>query len=117
MIPNPTTIKVPLYTDEHGAIYVSGTRITLDTIVARYQQGSSAENIHEGFDILPLNDIYAVISYYLANREQMDDYLKHREDEARCIQKEVEAAYTPDQRERNKRLLQHIDEKHNNQDS
>jgi uncharacterized protein (DUF433 family) len=84
--------------DEQGAIRMSGTRITLDTVIARHHQGDSPEAIHEGFDILPLNDIYAVIAYYLAHRAELDAYLQRRDEEAEHIRQEVEANYTPAQK-------------------
>lgn len=95
MIPDPLTMTIPLRTDEHGAIRVSGTRVTLDTVIARYHQGDSPETIHEGFDVLPLNDIYAVIAYYLAHREELDAYLLRREEEAERLRQEWEAKYPP----------------------
>lgn len=104
MIPDPVTMTVPLRTDENGAIRVSGTRVTLDTIIARYHQGDSPEAIKEGFDTLPLNDIYAVIAYYLAHRDELDAYLQRREVEAERIRQEVEANYTSEQKASNERI-------------
>ena len=95
MIPDPPTMNVPLQADEHGTIRVSGTRVTLDTVIARYHQGDSPETIHEGFDVLPLNDIYAVIAYYLAHRDELDAYLKRRDEEAEQVRQEWEAKYPP----------------------
>jgi hypothetical protein len=57
MIPDPLTMIIPLRTDENGAIRVSGTSVTLDTVIARYHQGDSPETIHEGFDVIPLNNL------------------------------------------------------------
>ncbi len=95
MIPDSPTMIVPMRTDEHGSIRISGTRVTLDTVIARYKQGDSPETIHEGFDVLPLNDIYAVISYYLAHREELDAYLQRRSEEAERIRQEIESRYPP----------------------
>lgn len=106
-ISNPPVITVPIQADDNGAIRVSGTRVTLDTIIVRYHQGDTPEDIHEGFSTVPLNDIYAVIAYYLANRDELDSYLKQRNEEAQRIRAEIEANYTPEQRafiERMKRL-------------
>ncbi|MCK6580608.1 MAG: DUF433 domain-containing protein [Anaerolineae bacterium] len=104
MIALPETVILPLKMDEHGAVRVSGTRVTLDTVIARFRQGDSPETIHEGFDVLPLNDIYAVIAYYLAHRDELDAYLQHREEEAERIRQEVEARYTPEQKDFNERI-------------
>lgn len=100
MIANSPTMIIPLQADAHGAIHVSNTRVTLDTLLARYQQGDSPEAIHAGFPTIPLTDIYAVIAYYLAHRDEVDAYLKQRDEEAERIRREVEANYTPEQRTR-----------------
>jgi uncharacterized protein (DUF433 family) len=100
MVANLPTMIIPLQADAHGAIRVSGTRVTLDTLIARYHQGDSPEAIHAGFPSVPLTDIYAVIAYYLAHRDEVDAYLKQRDEEAEQIRREVEASYTPEQRTR-----------------
>lgn len=99
-------MALPLKMDEHGMIRVSGTRVTLDTVIACYQQGDSPEAIHEGFDVLPLNDIYAVIAYYLANRAELDAYLKRGQEEDTRLRQEWEARYTPEQKAFNTRIRQ-----------
>lgn len=105
MIANLPTMTVPLQTDEHGAIRVSGTRATLDVIIARHHQGDTPEGIHEGFPTVPLPDIYATIAYYLAHQAEMDVYLKQRDEESERIRAEVEARYTPEQRARTEYFL------------
>lgn len=117
MIANPPTMTVPLQADEHGAIRVSGTRVTLDVVIARHQQGDSPEVIHESFDVLPVNDIYAVIAYYLAHRDELDAYIQHRDEEAERIRQEIEASYTPEQRQRQERLKQLVEEKRRERDT
>jgi uncharacterized protein (DUF433 family) len=79
------TITIPLHTDEHGAIRVSGTRVTLDVLINYYLQGETPEDLHEGFPTVPLTDIYAVITYYLANKAEVDAYLARRRAEAAHI--------------------------------
>ena len=111
MIALPETVALPLKMDEHGVIRVSGTRVTLDTVIARYHQGDSPEAIHDGFDVLPLNDIYAVIAYYLAHRGELDAYLRRREEEAERIRQEVEANYTQEQKAFNERIRKLAEEK------
>ncbi len=97
---NPPTLIIPLQADANGAIRVSNTRVTLDTLIARYRQGDSPETIQSGFPSIPLTDIYATISYYLAHRDEVDAYLKQRDAEAERVRQEVEANYTPEQRAR-----------------
>ncbi len=95
MIANEPTMTIPLRTDEHGTIYVSSTRVTLDSIVNFYLQGESPEDLYKGFPTIPLQDIYAVIAYYLSHRAEVDSYLKKRNDEAERIRQEIEASYPP----------------------
>lgn len=95
MIVLPETIALPMKMDEHGVIRVSGTRVTLDSLIAYYHQGESPEALHESFDVVPLADIYLVIAYYLAHHEDVDAYLKHNEEEGERIRREWEAKYPP----------------------
>jgi uncharacterized protein (DUF433 family) len=100
MINLPETVALPLKTDENGAIRVSHTRVTLDVLIAYYQQGETPEELHESFPTVPLADIYAVIAYYLAHQHEMDAYLLERDEEAERIRQEEEARYTPQQKAR-----------------
>lgn len=85
------TISVPIRTDEHGAIRVGGTRVLLDLVIARFQQSRTPEQIQESFPTLKLVDVYAVITYYLNNQEEVDAYLRRREQEAEQIRRKIEA--------------------------
>lgn len=104
-------VEQVLHTDEDGTIRVSGTRVTLDTVIACYQQGYSPEEVHEAFDVLPIDDIRAIFSYYLEKRSEIDLYLAQREQEAELIRQKIEATYTPEQRERHQQLMQGIEAK------
>lgn len=100
MITTPIVLDLPLHTDEHEVIRVSGTRVTLHTLLRAYLQGDSPEAIHEGFPTVPLADIYAVIAYYLANRAEVDAYLTAVDEAGESLRREWEARYTPAQRAR-----------------
>lgn len=91
MIDMPTTVDVPLRTDEHGVIRVGDTRVTLLTIVGRYRVGDTPEQIHAGFPTVPVADIYAVIAYYLAHRDEVDTYIDQVETEAETRRQAHEA--------------------------
>jgi uncharacterized protein (DUF433 family) len=75
----------PLHTDEQGVIRVGDTRITLETVVIAFRNGYSAEEIVLKYPTLNLTDVYAVITYYLWNRPEIDAYLEQvkRESDAR----------------------------------
>ena len=67
---------IPIHTDKDGVIRVRRTRVTLDTIIAAFQNGATAEEISLQYPAVPLADIYAVIGCYLHDVEEVEG---HRE--------------------------------------
>ena len=86
---------IPLEVDASGVVRVGGTRITLDTIVAAFSQGATAEEITHQYPSLHLADVYAVIAYYLRRREAVESYLQHRQKEADNTRKQNESRFDP----------------------
>ena len=58
---------------------VSGTRVSLDSVVHAFVSGSSAETIAQAFPMLNLEQVYGAITFYLAHREEVDRYLEARQ--------------------------------------
>ena len=85
----------PLQKDPDGAIRVSGTRVTLDSLVAAFREGATAEEIAQQYPSIPLADIYATIGYYLRHRPSVDAYLEGREAERASVQRHNESRYDP----------------------
>ena len=83
---------VPLRMDECGAIRVGRTRVPLELVIEAYQNGATPETIVRWFDSLRLADVYGVISYYLKHMEEVDEYLRGREDQAAEVRHKIEAA-------------------------
>ncbi|MBI1280716.1 MAG: DUF433 domain-containing protein [Anaerolineaceae bacterium] len=110
MLETPATIDVPLRTDQDGVIRVGNTRITLPVLIGTYNQGASAEQIVEDFDRLKLEDVHAVISYYLSHRAEVDTYIQRVDDEAEKWRQEYEAN-NPKAIEFNARMRKLLDEK------
>jgi uncharacterized protein (DUF433 family) len=86
---------VPLETDVDGIVRVSGTRVTLDTVVAAFKDGAAAEEIVYQYPSLDLADVYAVLAYYLQHRPQVEAYLHQRREQADEVQRENEARFDP----------------------
>jgi uncharacterized protein (DUF433 family) len=64
------------YIEERGgSYYVTGTRVSLDSIVHAFRRGESPEAICQNFELLRLEEVYGAIAYYLANQADMDAYL------------------------------------------
>lgn len=70
--------KIPIETDKDGVIRVGNTRVTLETLVSAFNSGSTAEEIAYQFPVLNIADVYAVITYYLRNRDTVEKYLNNR---------------------------------------
>jgi len=62
----------------------------LDTIIAAFSEGATAEEISYQYPSVPLADIYSVIGYYLRKKKQVDIYLKRRKKLAHEIRKQNE---------------------------
>jgi len=55
--------------------WVTGSRVSLDSIVYAFLNGQSAESIAQSFPGLTLEQVYGAIAFYLANRSEIDTYL------------------------------------------
>ena len=99
----PAAEPVPLTTDDDGVIRVAGTRVPLDTVIAAFETGATAEEIAQDFSVLDLADVYAVIAYYLRHRSEVDEYLRRRAEQRATVRRTNEARF--DYGELRQRLL------------
>jgi len=91
MVVTTITETIPLKMNKDGVILVSKTRVTLDTIIAAFTEGATAEEIAYQYPVVPLADIYSVIGYYLHQKKEMDTYLKRCAKVAEEVRKRNEA--------------------------
>ena len=84
-------------------IRVIGSRITLDTLVGVFKRGDTVEELTEAFPSLSLDQIKAVIGWYLTHREKADEYLEEGEAEAERLRQSIESQ--PGYAERREKLL------------
>lgn len=82
---------LPLRLDSGGTYRVGPTRVRLDSVVYLHNQGSSAAQIVSEFPSLELADVYAVISYYLRHKPEVDAYLAERERTAEALKRQLES--------------------------
>jgi uncharacterized protein (DUF433 family) len=55
--------------------WVIGTRVSLDSIVYAFRRGLLPESIAQSYSLLNLEQVYGAITFYLANRSDIDAYL------------------------------------------
>jgi uncharacterized protein (DUF433 family) len=91
MITLDATQTLPLTMKEDGTIRITGSRVTLDSIIHHFKIGSTAEEIAQKFPSLKLADIYATITYYLNHQEKVEEYLQGQEAEAEKVRAFIEA--------------------------
>lgn len=69
---------VPLSFDSDGVMRVTGTRVPVDTLIEAFEAGSTAEEISSDYSAVRLEDVYAVLTYYLRHRQEITAYLERR---------------------------------------
>ncbi len=82
-------ISPPFRWDEAGGIRIGSSRVTLDSLLASYHNGSTPEEIAIQYSVLHLEDIYSAIAYYLNHREEIDNYLKQRNQQAQKLRQQL----------------------------
>src|SRR5205823_4576432 len=86
-----TTQTVPLTLTDEGTIRITGSRVSLDSIIHHYDLGATAEQIACKFQGLRLADIYAAIAYYLSHRGAVEEYLRQQEAKGDALQQQLES--------------------------
>jgi uncharacterized protein (DUF433 family) len=76
-----------------GGYWISGTRVSLDSVVLTFLQGLSPETIAgECFPTLTLEQVYGAITFYLAHRPEIDSYLKQGDAEFKALRQATHGA-------------------------
>ncbi len=88
--------SVPLQADSDGVIRVRGTRVTLDTVWAAFQEGATAEEIVQQYPSLSLADAYQAIGYILRNAAELDAYLAKRSEAVEETRSSNESRWRPE---------------------
>ncbi|RUT08504.1 hypothetical protein DSM106972_016720 [Dulcicalothrix desertica PCC 7102] len=91
MLSTPT----PLETNPDGVVLVGKTRVTLDTVVAVFNQGATAEEIVFRYPSLKLADVYATIAFYLNHQQEVEEYLQQRRQKGQAVREINQAKFDP----------------------
>jgi uncharacterized protein (DUF433 family) len=87
---------IPLTTTADGVVLLTGTRVSLDLIVAAFTAGATAEEIAQQYPTVPLANVYAAIAYYLRHRDDVDVYLQARRQQREHVRAENERRFDPE---------------------
>src|SRR5207248_270559 len=88
------SVAVPLFDDGQGGLRVTGTRVLLERIVHAFEDGATPEGIVQSYDTLDLADVYAVLTWYLQHKVEVETYLRDRAEKAQEIRRAIEATQT-----------------------
>src|SRR5690242_6622180 len=58
-----------------GGWRLTGTRVSLDSVVYLFLEGASPEEIVSQFPVLSLEQVYGTITFYLRRRDEVDSWL------------------------------------------
>lgn len=98
------TDTLPITEDASGGLRVEGSRVLLETIIHAFQDGATPETIVQRYPTVSLENVYTVVAYYLRHRQEVEDYLAHREQSAQQVRDRIER-HQRDTREIRSRLL------------
>lgn len=96
---------------QDGSYRISGTRVSLDSIVYAYMRGASPESIQRSFPSLSLEQVHGSLAFYLSHKSEVDEYLAAGEaefDKLNQISRERHAGwYEKLRRAREEALISH----------
>ena len=76
-----------------GEYWITGTRVSLDSIVYDFLDGMSPDTIAENFPLLTLEEVYGAIAFYLANRAEVGAYLREADAQFESFQNRIRTEY------------------------
>lgn len=88
-----STSKIKLTKTKAGVLRIADTRVSLDSVIIAFNQGSTPEQIVYDYETLTLSDVYAAISYYLQNRETVGSYLAKRAKQSEKLREANDARF------------------------
>jgi len=101
-------IPVPLYDDGHGGLRVGEAHVSFESVWRVYQQGESPAAIVRAFDTLNVADVCAVLAWALRHPDDVDAYLKRRDEQAAELRRQLEDAGIALTREQSAQLKEQL---------
>ena len=86
-----------------GVLRVTGTRITLDSVIQAFRDGATPEEMCQDFPSLPLAQVYSLLAFYLNQQDAVDAYLAEQTQTSTIVRQELQtthAAFLTDLRHR-----------------
>jgi uncharacterized protein (DUF433 family) len=71
-----------------GAYRISGTRVSLDSVVYAFLRGALPESIAQSFPALTLEEVYGAIAFYLGHQSEIEAYLEKGDREFEALRQQ-----------------------------
>ena len=88
-----TTEPIPLVLGPDSVMRVRGTRVTLETVLAAFAAGATAEEIAQQYPSILLADVYQVIGYGLRHSSELEPYSARRRQDIRETRRSNESRW------------------------
>ncbi len=72
-----------------GGYYVTGSGVSLGSVIYAFLRGESPEDIVESFPAISLEPVFGAVTFYLANREMIDQHLQEEKAEFARLREEA----------------------------
>src|SRR5262249_26304139 len=72
--PTRTVMEKSYVEQRDGGYWITGARISLDSLVYAFKRGAAPESIQRAFPLLTLEEIYGAMTFYLAHAQEIDTY-------------------------------------------
>jgi uncharacterized protein (DUF433 family) len=82
----------PYVEEREGGYWVADTRVSLDSVVYSFYAGQTAESIAQMFPVLTLEQVYGAVTYYLAHRAEIDEYLRKTRNDFEALRRTSQQA-------------------------
>ncbi len=91
-------LPVSPYLEVHASddVRIRGTRVGLEHLVWAYNDGFTAEELAMQYRTVTLEQVHAVLAYYLANRSVVDEYLRQCVERSENFRRELDRQPVPD---------------------
>ena len=76
-----------------GVLRITGTRITLDSVIQPFHDGATPEEMCQDFPSLPLAQVYGILAFYLNQQDALDAYLAEQAQTSTIICQELQTTY------------------------
>lgn len=76
-------------------IRVKGTRVSIEILLDEFNQGVSPEKIQQDYPSVTREQVYAAITYYLHNQQEIDSYMRKSRETAEKNYQEWRRTHKP----------------------